>query len=99
MASSSATPANASITRGDGFSYRVSALAASAWHAHVVSEAGGQEHTNGSPQFFGAASPHLSTRLSPLKTAKAGSLLLSIILSKQLNWLIQKLNAVRDPCE
>ena len=29
-----------------GFS--LSALAASAWHAHLVSEAGGQEHTNGS---------------------------------------------------
>ena len=35
-----------------------SSLAASAWHAHVVSEAGGQEHTNGLPQFFSAASPH-----------------------------------------
>jgi hypothetical protein len=62
--------------------YRVGALAASAWHAHVVSEAGGQKHTNGSLQFFGAASPHLSTRLSPIKTAKAGSPLLCIILSK-----------------
>jgi hypothetical protein len=31
--------------------------------ACTVGEAGGQEHTNGSPQFFSAASPHLSTRL------------------------------------
>ena len=69
------------MERGGAVFLDLGALAASAWHAHVVSEAGGQEHTNGSPQFFGAASPHLSTRLSPLKTAKAGSLLLSIILS------------------
>ena len=28
--------------------FPLGALAASAWHAHLVSEAGGQEHTNGS---------------------------------------------------